>query len=388
MTLSFFFYYLKTTYLIFKTNKKAKIFLFLKIKIDKMNSTNEHHSHGINFKISRVGALITMIILNLSFFLVELVIGNISNSNSLVADSFHMLSDLVSFIVALIAIRVSHMIDPDRNTYGWVRSEVLGSLVNAVFLLSLCLSIVIESIKRFFEPQNLEQIDLILIVGAIGLAINIFGLFIFGQLGGHHLHSHAKKLKKKKHFINENKQSGSLNIRGVFLHVLADALGSLAIIISTLLIKYVPNGHAFNWKLYVDPCLSLIIAILIVFSTIPLLKESSLILLQTVPLNVDLKSVKKELSEITGVLDIHHFHVWTLNSECFIGTLHVKVNDINDRSIFENVKNILHKHRIHSLTIQLEHECQTEEYDNFVQNECFKFQCCSQKHAITAVHPA
>ncbi|RNA35602.1 Zinc transporter 1, partial [Brachionus plicatilis] len=124
-----------------------------------IKKTNHEHSHGINLKVGRVGALATMITLNLSFFLVELVIGNISKSNSLVADSFHMLSDLVSFVVALVAIKISHLTNPERNTYGWVRAEVLGSLINAVFLLSLCLSIVIESIKRFFEPQNLEQIN-------------------------------------------------------------------------------------------------------------------------------------------------------------------------------------------------------------------------------------
>lgn len=349
---------------------------------------NREHSHGINLKLSRVTALITMIILNLSFFLVELVIGNISNSNSLVADSFHMLSDLVSFIVALVAIKISHMVNPDRNTYGWVRAEVLGSLINAVFLLSLCLSIVIESIKRFFEPQNLQQINLILIVGTIGLAINIFGLFIFGQLGGHHLHSHAKKLKKKQQFIKDNKQTGSLNVRGVFLHVLADALGSMAIIISTLLIKYLPDGITFSWKLYIDPCLSLTIAILIVFSTIPLLKESSLILLQTVPLNVDLKEIKRELSGIKDILDIHHFHVWTLNSDCLIGTLHVRINDINNRSAFDNVKKVLHSYKIHSLTIQLEDGNQTEEYDNCILEECCKFQCCSRRNHGTAIHPA
>ncbi|RNA01877.1 cation efflux : zinc transporter, partial [Brachionus plicatilis] len=89
----------------------------------------------------------------------------------------------------------------------------------------------------------------------------------------------------------------------------------------------------------------------------------------TVPLNVDLKEAKKELKKIEGVLDIHHFHVWTLNSDCIIGTVHVR---------------ILHNYRIHSLTIQLEHEHPTEEYDNCVLKECCKFQCCSRKYAVTA----
>lgn len=134
-------------------------------------------------KLTKTKALVTMIILNLVFFFVELIVGNISNSNSLVADSFHMLSDLLSFIIALISIKVSKKSSRTRNTFGWVRAEILGSLINAVFLLALCFSIIVEALGRFFDPRQLKHIDLILGAGTIGLLINLFGILLFGLLG-------------------------------------------------------------------------------------------------------------------------------------------------------------------------------------------------------------
>ena len=106
-----------------------------------------------------------------------------------------------------------------------------------------------------------------------------------------------------------------MNMHGLFLHVLSDALGALAVIISGLIIKYVPPVDTqVGWKLYVDPALSLFITIIIVISTVPLLIDASLILLQTVPNQFDIEDLKKLVSKVPGVADIHHFHVWSLNS--------------------------------------------------------------------------
>ena len=106
-----------------------------------------------------------------------------THSNSLVADSFHMLSDMISLMIGLFAVLYSKKKFSSSNTYGFSRAEILGSLVNSVFLLALCFSIIIEAIQRFFEPHHLENINLILIVGLIGLGINSCGLILFGLLG-------------------------------------------------------------------------------------------------------------------------------------------------------------------------------------------------------------
>ncbi len=109
--------------------------------------------------------------------------GHLTHSNSLVADSFHMLSDMISFIVAVFAIFYSKKKFDAKSTFGLGRSEILGGLINSTFLLALCFSIIIEAIQRFFEPHHLENVNLIITVGTIGFGINFFGLIMFSFLG-------------------------------------------------------------------------------------------------------------------------------------------------------------------------------------------------------------
>ena len=140
--------------------------------------------------ISRRTSFITMTLLLGSFFLVEVVVGYITNSMALIADSFHMLSDVASLIVGFLALQYSTIEAPrEVYTYGYARAEVLGALVNAVFLVALCFSIFIEALKRLVILEEIENPMLVLIVGVIGLVVNLFGMFLFHQTG--HGHSHG-----------------------------------------------------------------------------------------------------------------------------------------------------------------------------------------------------
>lgn len=131
-----------------------------------------------------------MMLLTSSFFLVEIIVGYITNSMALVADSFHMLSDVASLIVGFLALRYSAMGKrTHKYTFGYVRAEVLGALVNAVFLVALCFSIFVESMKRMVIPEEVDNAELVLIVGSVGLVVNVIGLFLFHQHG--HGHSHG-----------------------------------------------------------------------------------------------------------------------------------------------------------------------------------------------------
>merc|ERR1719243_304154 len=125
-----------------------------------------------------------MFALTSAFFLVEIVTGYVTNSMALVADSFHMLSDIAALVIAFISVRMAPK-SWSKNTFGWARAEVLGALVNAVFLVALCFSITMESLKRFYEPEDIHDPTLILIVGALGLVVNILGLLLFHEHGGH-----------------------------------------------------------------------------------------------------------------------------------------------------------------------------------------------------------
>lgn len=131
-----------------------------------------------------------MLFMTSSFFLVEIVVGYATNSMALVADSFHMLSDVMSLVIGFFALRYSKRSQrTERNTFGWQRAEVLGALVNAVFLIALCFSILVESLKRLVEPEVIHNPILVLIVGVAGLLVNVIGLILFHRHG--HGHSHG-----------------------------------------------------------------------------------------------------------------------------------------------------------------------------------------------------
>lgn len=122
--------------------------------------------------------LLFMLSLTTTFFLVEIIVGYFTNSMALVADSFHMLSDVVALVIAYISVLMSPK-KWSKNTFGWARAEVLGALVNAVFLVALCFSILVESMKRFYKPEEIHQPNLILVVGFFGLLVNVIGLLLF-----------------------------------------------------------------------------------------------------------------------------------------------------------------------------------------------------------------
>lgn len=147
--------------------------------------------------LSQKTSFVSMILLTTTFFLVEIIVGYLTNSMALVADSFHMLSDVVSLIVGYVALKYSKGgNNGGRYTFGWARAEVLGALVNAVFLVALCFSILVEAMKRMVIPEGIEDPTLVLVVGSVGLLVNVIGLFLFHQHGhshggGSHGHSHG-----------------------------------------------------------------------------------------------------------------------------------------------------------------------------------------------------
>ncbi|KAL7675091.1 hypothetical protein ACOME3_001361 [Neoechinorhynchus agilis] len=398
--------------------------------------------------------LVVMIVMVTGYFLVEFITGHITDSLALVADSFHMLSDLIALIVALSAIRIAKRKRSSKNTFGWIRTEIVGALVNAVILLTLCFTIFTDALRRFIEPEEITDADKVLIVGGIGLVINVIGMVMFASGASGHNHSHGKLNRRPRtettaHLVAEDRakesdvnfrndplmqatlneviggdhgtgrhyfvdqtinraiddlvangegsnqkkttephdvqiqmpptveisssdqqesnrrsKRGNMNIKGVFLHVLGDALGSLVVIASALLTKYVPvvdvNGEVTkpHWVRYIDPSLSIVIGLIITSTTVGLLKRSALILLQTVPAHLSTTELQKELlTEIPEIQSIHEFHVWQLNDDKIITSAHVKrTNLANYMSVASAMKQFFHKRGIHSTTIQIEWE--------------------------------
>ena len=344
--------------------------------------------------------ILSMLGMTGSFMLVELIVGNYTNSMALVADSFHMLSDVIALMIAYISVRISPR-EWQKNTYGYARAEVVGALINAVFLFALCFSIAVESFKRFLLIEHIEDPEMIMIVGGVGLAINVFGMCLFGDSHGGHGHSHGgndhshgghghshekdqkKEIENKTKGCSDVKEKGGIdtgaqmNIKGVFLHVMADALGSVVVLISASVIWLTD----WEYKDYLDPLLSLLIVILICISTWPLFRESIMILLNSTPAHIDTTQLKSGLmSTIPVIRNVHELHIWqlvgrfdhrftminTIFEVCFrriIVTGHVEVEPTDKGFlsheyhflIGKQIKDYFHDLGIHSTTIQIEY---------------------------------
>jgi len=325
--------------------------------------------------------LLGMLSMTASFMLVELIVGNLTNSMALVADSFHMLSDVIALVIAYVSITMSPK-EWSKNTFGWARAEVVGALVNSVFLVALCFSITVESIKRFLDPEEIKDPKLILIVGGIGLGINLVGMLLFGDVGHGHSHGGSDSPKEKSethesanghghshgaenshghgHSSDTSSSGHSMNITGVFLHVLADALGSVVVCITSLVIMLTD----WEYRFYLDPILSLVIVLIILVSTWPLLRDSTLILLNTIPAHIDLLDLETRLvTTVAGVSSIHELHVWRLVGRRVVASCHLEMTPPplgtepvdHHMDVARQVKEFFHKAGIHSTTIQLEY---------------------------------
>lgn len=258
-----------------------------------------------------------------------------------------------------------------KNTFGWARAEVLGALVNAVFLVALCFSITVESIKRFIDLEEIHHPGNVLIVGFIGLLVNIVGLCLLYDAGGGHGHSHGHNKLSQLSAIDDNENddymfgdppkkpispakkpssggghhghshgAGQMNMRAAFLHVMSDALGSVIVMISAVIIKYTD----WEYKYYCDPALSMLLVILILHSVWPLLRESALILLQTVPTHIEVDAIQRRLLErVDGVLAVHEFHVWQLAGDRIIASAHIRCRNLSEyMKLAEKVKEFFH----------------------------------------------
>ncbi|KAI8061976.1 cation efflux family-domain-containing protein [Thamnidium elegans] len=289
-----------------------------------------------------------MLVITGGFFFVEIVVGYYVNS------------------LALVAKKTEY--DP-KYSYGWQRAEILGALINGVFLLALCFTILIDSIERFASPEPVERPVLVLITGSAGLVANLIGLFLFHEAHGHGGHSHgghshgghghaehghdehSHDVESVKSHNHEGHEGGNLNMRGIFLHVLGDALGNVGVIISGLIIWLTP----YDWRFYFDPIVSILITFIIFMSAIPLVKQTSSILLQGVPRSVPLQDVNDSLLKLDGIISVHELHVWQLSDTKLIASLHVLLKSRQGyMKLGSQIRKLLHGYGIHSATIQPE----------------------------------
>jgi len=254
----------------------------------------------------------------------ELVGGILSNSLALLADAGHMLTDVAALGLSVFAIRLARRPPSRKRTYGYVRFEILAALVNGAALLVIAGLIIWEAWKRLREPLVIDG-TVMLAVAAVGLGVNVVGAVL--------LHSHAHD---------------NLNVRGAYLHVIGDLLGSVGAITAGIVIL------TTGWT-PIDPIASVAIALLILFSAWNLVREASDVLLESAPKHIDMQAILDDFAGIDGLEEVHDVHVWTLTSGFVALSAHGIIDDVAQHSrILDEIRDKMRGHGIEHVTFQIE----------------------------------
>ncbi|MER6686953.1 cation diffusion facilitator family transporter [Streptomyces olivaceoviridis] len=267
--------------------------------------------------------------ITLMVMVVEIVGGLVADSLALIADAAHMATDAVGLGMALLAVHFANRPASTNRTYGYARAEILAALANCLLLLGVGGYVLYEAVQRFMEPAQTRG-GLMVVFGLIGLVANSVSLMLLMR-----------------------GQKESLNVRGAFLEVAADALGSVAVLISAAVIL------ATGWQA-ADPVASLVIGLMIVPRTLKLLRETLDVLLEAAPKGVDMSDVRTHILALDGVEDVHDLHAWTITSGMPVLSAHVVVssevlNAIGHEKILHELQGCLGDHfDVEHCTFQLE----------------------------------
>lgn len=352
--------------------------------------------------------LFLFLILNLSFAFVELLYGVWTNSLGLISDSFHMFFDCTALLAGLAASVITKWRSNERFSYGYVRAEVLAGFVNGLFLLFIAFFIFSEAVERAIEPPEVKH-ERLLAVSVAGLVVNLVGIFAFqhghnhSHGGGSHGHSHGGGGGSHSHSHGGSSETGSLTEKmalmgndnhghshdgghghshnhhghshglgldddcddkkgggggsnrqimdGVFLHILADTLGSVGVIVSSLLMSQ------FGWMI-ADPICSMFIATMIGLSVLPLIRDSVYVLMQRTPKEIEplLPGCYQRVMQLEGVLGVQEPHFWTLCSDVYIGTVKLEVaNNGDSKYILSHTHNIFTQIGVRQLYVQVDY---------------------------------
>ncbi len=294
---------------------------------------HHHHNHALE-SLSTI--YIVAVALNLLFVIVEAAAGFIGHSLGLLSDAGHNLSDVFSLLLAMIALKLASSHATKRFTYGRRKASVLISLLNAIILLVAVGAIIVESVEKFLHPAEVNG-SLIIWTAAVGIVIN--GLTAWAL---------------------SSRQKHDINTRGAFLHMLADTLVSIGVVLSGVVINLT------GWYI-VDPIIGLVIAVVILVSTWSLLAESLRMSTDAVPEGFDVEDISHRIGELEGVVNVHHIHVWPISTTETALTAHVVIQSSDQLEVVtDRVKDMLDGIGIHHSTIELETS----------SSHCHQHECC------------
>ena len=283
----------------------------------------ERHTETLRLKLALAISCI--------YFFAELIGGFLTNSLALLSDAGHMLSDIGALALSLFAFRIAKRPATVSSTYGYHRAEILAALFNGLTLWLIVGVIFAAAYNRFLDPPAVESYGM-MIVASLGLLVNVVaGTVLYGS------HHH------------------NLNLRGAFLHIVSDALGSVGAIAASLIMLFT------GWYV-ADPAISILIGLLILHSSWNLVKESLSVLMQAVPKGIRLEDVQQALEEVEGVSKVHDLHVWAVTSDIFTLSAHAVVENGGDfHQVLNGIEDTLkERFNIEHTTIQLETESREE----------------------------
>ena len=300
-----------------------------------MGAGHHHHGHGHGHAHDHAQAgrdnarrLTFTLVLQAAYLVAEVVGGYLANSLALLADAGHMLSDVAALALSLFAVWIAQKPATARRTFGYYRTEILAALANAATLIAISIYIFWEAAQRLRSPEPVEG-TIVVWVAVGGLLVNVWGAALLH--GG---------------------REHSLNIRGAWLHLMTDAAGNVGVIAGGILV--------WAWGLsWADPAVSVLIGVLVIWSSWGLLKDSVGVLLEGAPGHIDVDAVRAALMEVAGVEGVHDLHVWSITSGIEALSCHVVVGERDERrasgEILADVHHLLHQRfGLHHLTIQIE----------------------------------
>lgn len=287
-------------------------------------SQEDHHIHTHR-------SLGITIVLNVIITAAQIAGGLISGSLALISDAIHNLSDGIAIFLAYMASVISHKERTSQSTFGYKRAEIIAAFINALVLIAISFYLMVEAVKRFFQPQEVD-FKWMIILGFLGLVANSFSVLI----------------------LHKDKQD-NLNVKAAYLHLMGDALTSLAVIFGALFI------WLWNWY-WIDPLVTMLISFYLLFQTIRLLKESTEILMQFAPTSIHINELETELNGIEGIMRVYHIHIWRLTDQTIHFEAHVELLDdlklSQTQAINEQVNDLLkNKYGINHVTLQFEFDC-------------------------------
>ena len=302
-----------------------------------------HHGHDHSHAVVTEGnakKLGFALALTTTFLIIEIVAGFITQSLALLSDAAHMFTDAAALAIALVAIKIAKRPADDKRTFGYQRFEILAALFNACMLFVVAIYILYEAYQRFSQPPEIQSLGM-LSVAIIGLVINLISMRI--------LFSSSKD---------------SLNVKGAYLEVLSDALGSVGVIVGALIIYFT------GW-MWVDTLIAVLIGFWVLPRTWILLKQSINILLEGVPEEIDIEKLRNDLLELDGIESIHQLKVWAITSKNVHLTVHLYAPHANRNQLYQNALEMLtHEHGITEVTLQIEEDpCQTLAHDHKNEHE-------------------